>query len=72
MFAILVALAVLAAGVAAIYLILKSMSEEGIDIAAPGGCKRSRCGGPTPRQAEPAEDATLQIADRGDRDKVNF
>lgn len=44
MFAIIIALILLCAGVAAIYLLLKSMSEEGVDIAAPGSCKRRRCG----------------------------
>lgn len=71
MFAILVALAILAAGVAAIYLILKSMSEEGVDIAAPGSCKRGRCGGQNLQQAEPPEVSALQIADAGDSGKVN-
>ena len=47
MFAVLVALVLLFAGVAAIYFLLKKMSEEGIDIAAPGSCKRGRCGVPS-------------------------
>ncbi|WP_371324143.1 hypothetical protein VX159_01030 [Dechloromonas sp. ZY10] len=46
MFSIIVALLLLAAGVAAIYLILKKMTEEGIDIAAPGSCRRGLCGKP--------------------------
>ncbi len=44
MAAILVALVLLAAGVAVIYLILKNMCDDGIDIAAPGSCRRGQCG----------------------------
>ena len=44
MFTIIVALLLLAAGVAAIYLILQNMTESGIDIAAPGSCRRGLCG----------------------------
>lgn len=46
MTAVVVALLLLVAGVAGIYLLLKKMSEDGIDIAAPGSCKRGRCGLP--------------------------
>jgi len=45
MFAVLFALVLLFGGVAAIYLLLRNMSEEGIDIAAPGSCRRGRCAG---------------------------
>jgi hypothetical protein len=44
MFAIVIALILLAIAVGAIYLILKNMGEEGIEIAAPGSCKSGRCG----------------------------
>jgi hypothetical protein len=44
MFAIVIALIVLAAAVGAIYLILKSMGDEGVEVAAPGSCKSGRCG----------------------------
>jgi hypothetical protein len=44
MLAILIALVLLAAAVGAIYLILKNMGEEGVEIAAPGSCKSGRCG----------------------------
>lgn len=44
MFVIVVALIVLAGAVGAIYLILKSMGEDGIEVAAPGSCKSGRCG----------------------------
>ena len=40
MFAFLVAFVLLIAGVGVIYLLLKKMSEDGIDIAAPGSCRR--------------------------------
>ena len=40
----LVAIALLIASVAAIYFILRSMGEDGVEIAAPGSCKSGRCG----------------------------
>jgi len=67
MFAVLVALVLLFAGVAAIYLLLKNMSEDGIDIAAPGSCKRGRCGVPS---RPPVEEAPLQAADVANQDKA--
>lgn len=72
MFAIIIALVVLAAGVAAIYLILKNMSEDGVDIAAPGSCKqRGRCKTPSPPMLEETEQASLQIADGDDQRRTN-
>jgi hypothetical protein len=71
MVAVLVALVLLFAGVAAIYLLLKNMSEEGIDIAAPGSCKRGRCGVPNRPPVDQADDAPPQAADVGDQSKVN-
>ena len=44
MLSILIALIVLAVTVGAIYFLLKSMGEEGIEVAAPGSCKSGRCG----------------------------
>ena len=44
MFAILIALIVLAVAVGAIYLILKNMGEDGIEVAAPDSCRSGRCG----------------------------
>ncbi|MDP1525252.1 MAG: hypothetical protein Q8M20_05545 [Rhodocyclaceae bacterium] len=41
---ILIALVLLIVAVGAIYLILKNMGEEGIEVAAPGSCKSGRCG----------------------------
>ena len=40
----LVAIALLIASVAAIYFILRSMGEDGVEIAAPGSCKSGSCG----------------------------
>jgi hypothetical protein len=70
MIAVLVALVLLFAGVAAIYLLLKNMSEDGIDIAAPGSCKRGRCGVPSRPPLEEAKEAPLQAAEVGDQDKA--
>lgn len=69
MFTVLVALVLLFAGVAAIYLLLKNMSEEGIDIAAPGSCRRGRCGVPCRPPVEEAEEAPLQATEADDQDK---
>lgn len=44
MFAIVIALIVLVIAIGAIYLILKNMGEEGIEVATPGSCKSGRCG----------------------------
>ena len=44
MFPIVIALIVLVIAVGAIYLLLKNMGEEGIEVAAPGSCKSGRCG----------------------------
>ena len=55
MLSILIALVLLLAGVAAVYLLLKRMNEDGIDIAAPGSCRRSRCGVPGRPLEEKAE-----------------
>lgn len=68
---VLVALVLLFAGVAAIYLILKNMGEDGIDIAAPGSCKRNSCGAPNCRPVEETEAAPLQSADVGAQKKAN-
>lgn len=71
MFAVVIALVLLFAGVAAIYLILKNMSEEGIEIAAPGSCNRGRCKAPSPPVVEEAEKPSLQVADVDDQGKPN-
>ena len=40
----LVAIALLIVAVGAIYLLLKSMGQDGVEVAAPGSCKSGRCG----------------------------
>ena len=69
MFVVLVAVVLLFAGVAAIYLLLKNMCEDGIDIAAPGSCKRGRCGLPNRPPVEEADEALLQVANVDDQGK---
>ena len=71
MFPVLIALALLVAGVAAIYLLLKNMGEEGIDIAAPGSCKRGRCGVPSQPPAEQDEEEPPLVAEVVEDDKAN-
>jgi hypothetical protein len=44
MFIVIVAIIVLVAAVASIYLLLQSMGQDGMEIAAPGSCKRGKCG----------------------------
>jgi len=44
MFAFVIALIILAVAVGAIYLLLRNMGEEGIEVAAPGSCKSGQCG----------------------------
>lgn len=40
----LVAIALLIVSVAAIYFLLKSMGQDGVEVAAPGSCKSGGCG----------------------------
>lgn len=44
MLAALIALVLLAVSVAGVYLLLKSMGQDGVEAAAPGSCKSGRCG----------------------------
>ncbi len=71
MFAVIVALVLLAAGVAVIYQILKNMSEDGVDIAAPGSCKRNGCG--SSKCASPREgvEAPLLTEEQDGQGKVS-
>lgn len=72
MLTILIALALLAAGVAAIYLLLKNMCEDGIDIAAPGSCRRGQCGVKCRPPAEEAEEGPVRLVDaEGQRKDVS-
>jgi hypothetical protein len=52
MLTLFIAIALLMAAVAAIYLLLKSMGQDGVEIAAPGSCKSGRCGVRTSTGAE--------------------
>jgi hypothetical protein len=44
MLSVVIALILLAVAIGAIYLLLKNMGEEGVEVAAPGSCKSGRCG----------------------------
>lgn len=44
MLTLVIALILLAVAVGAIYLLLKNMGEEGVEVAAPGSCRSGRCG----------------------------
>ncbi|PKO34929.1 MAG: hypothetical protein CVU34_05440 [Betaproteobacteria bacterium HGW-Betaproteobacteria-7] len=72
MFAILIAVVLLLAGVAAIYLLVKRMSEEGVDMAAPGSCKRGRCGVPARPPVEEAQAAPEIAEDAAEAEKPKF
>lgn len=66
MFAIVIALIVLAIAIGAIYLILKNMGEEGIEVAAPGSCKSGRCGvrcAPVTKERDEVAEETSDEAD---------
>ncbi len=60
MLAFLIALVLLAAAVAGVYLLLKRMGEDGIEAAAPGSCKSGRCG-VAPRQSEAGEESCVEV-----------
>jgi hypothetical protein len=69
MLSILIALIVLAVAVGAIYLILKNMGEEGIEVAAPGSCKSGRCGVRCVPVTESREDQAEVASDETDEVK---
>lgn len=71
MLAILIALVLLLAGVASIYLLVKKMSDDGIDIAPPGSCRRGRCGIASRPPVEEAEPVPLQTPEADDQRKLN-
>lgn len=50
----LIVITLLIASAAAIYFILKSMGEDGVEAAAPGSCKSGRCGVRNNKTAETA------------------
>ncbi len=67
MFAVIIALTLLAAAVGAIYMLLRNMGEDGIEVAAPGSCKSGQCGvrkGAACRPGEePGDAAGLALAE---------
>ena len=69
MFTVLIALIVLAIAVGAIYLILKNMGEEGVEVAAPGSCKSGRCGVKCAPVTEVRDDKAVEELDGGDESK---
>jgi hypothetical protein len=66
MFAIVIALIVLAIAVGAIYLLLKNMGEEGIEVAAPGSCKSGRCGVRCAPESEVRDDKADEVLDEAE------
>ncbi len=44
MLTVVIALILLIVAVGAIYWLLKSMGDDGVEVAAPGSCKSGRCG----------------------------
>lgn len=68
MLPIVIALIILAVAVGTIYLLLKNMGEEGIEVAAPGSCKSGRCGVRRP----PGEEALPETAEEGQRKDSTF
>lgn len=71
MFAVIVALVLLVAGVAVIYQILKKMSEDGVDIAAPGSCKRHGCGSSKCAPPPESREVPLLAEEPGGQGKAN-
>jgi hypothetical protein len=69
MFTIVIAIVVLAIAVGAIYLILKNMGEEGIEVAAPGSCKSGRCGVRCAPAAEERHEVAEETSDEPDEVK---
>jgi len=53
MFVALVAIALLIVSVGAIYVLLESMGQNGVEVAAPGSCKSGRCGVRNSTDTEP-------------------
>jgi hypothetical protein len=70
MFAILIALIVLAVAVGAIYLILKNMGEEGIEVAAPGSCKSGRCGVRCAQATSERDEVAEEVSDEANEVKL--
>lgn len=60
MLAVLIALVFIAVSAAGIYLLLKSMGQDGVEAAAPGSCKSGRCG-VQPRQTGVADSTKVEM-----------
>lgn len=60
MTAVLIALVLIAVSVAGVYLLLKSMGQDGVEAAAPGSCKSGRCGVQS-REAGEAGSAGVEV-----------
>lgn len=58
--AVLIALALLVIALVGIYLLLKSMGQNGIEAAAPGSCKSGRCGVQAPSGTD-AQEQYVQV-----------
>jgi hypothetical protein len=69
MLTVLIAIILLVVAVGAIYLILKNMGEEGVEVAAPGSCKSGRCGVRCAPVTEARDDQVEQILDEADEIK---
>ncbi len=65
----LIALIVLAIAVRAIYLTLKNMGEEGVEVAAPGSCKSGRCGVRCAPAAEERHEVAEEMSEEADEVK---
>lgn len=60
MLAVLIALVLLAVSVTGVYLLLKSMGQDGVEAAAPGSCKSGRCG-VQPRQSGEVDSSLVEV-----------
>lgn len=69
MFPFVIALIVLAIAVGAIYLLLKNMGEEGIEVAAPGSCKSGRCGVRCAPETDEHHEAAEALLDEPEPDR---
>jgi hypothetical protein len=69
MFPIVLALIALAIAVGAIYLLLKNMGEEGIEVAAPGSCKSGRCGVRCAPVTDARQEAAEEMLDEPEADR---
>lgn len=66
MTAVIIAILLLVVAVGAIYLLLKNMGEDGVEVAAPGSCKSGRCGvlcAPATEARDDLDEETLAEAD---------